>query len=815
MFRNYIRSAYRNLWAKKGFSLINVIGLSIGMACCLLIFQFVAFEYSFDRFHKNRDHLYRVLQGYGPIGDKMDQGHAFTAQALAPALQELVPELVSVTRVHSEDALVSNPSNPDKVLEENSILYVDSSFMKMFTFPIITGDPSRALSAGTALISQKASVKYFGNDRPEGQTLRVTGMVDKEFVITGVFNSVPSNSHLQFDILLPMHDLLKSEDYASEPESGWSWNNFTTFIQIHPGANVKTVEKKMTDVILQFRGAALKEQSMTAQLSTQPLSDVHLNSEVDAAGNDVMGSYKTVYFFMVIGLVTFIIALVNYINLATARAANRSREVGVRKAAGARRNQLVIQFLVESALMNTVAAVIAITLATLMIPLVNDIAETKFSVDLWLNNTFWVAFVLTILGGTLLGGLYPAFVLSSFKPALVLKGASIRSSGQLWMRKGLVITQFAASIILLSGTVIVYEQIDYMRRMDLGLDLRKVLTVRSPRILPENTDRTMAMQTFLQKLRTLPAVENPSLSSTIPGGGFNWNGAAIRRAADDPSKAIRGVATYIDTTFAQLYGLKLVAGQDFRDITLTENPDTISWPVMLNESGVKSLGFSSPIEVVDELLDIGGYRARVIGVYKDFNWSSAHQARQNIVFGATQAGQYISFRVSVGEATQVIEQVGKVYNELFPGNVFSYAFADQSFDQQYRNDQRFASLFTIAAGMAIFIACMGLFGLVAFTAQQRTKEIGMRKVLGASVSGIVGLLSKDFLKLVLAGFVLAVPVTWYGMSKWLENFAYRTEIGPGVFLVAGTLALLIALVTVSWQSFRAAVANPVDSLKNE
>lgn len=815
MFKNYIKSAYRNLLSKRGFSLINIIGLSIGMTCCLLIFQYVSFEYSFDRFHKNEQGLYRVLQGYGQLGEKMDQGQGFTAQSLAPALLEGVPEIAFATRVHTDDALVSNPAQPGKVLEESGILYVDSSFLKMFTFPLRSGNPRTVLSPGTVLISESAAQKYFGTDSPEGQNLAVTGLVEKTFTVAGVFADVPANSHLQFDVLLPMHDLLKSEDYAAEPEGGWSWNNFATYIQLHPGADLHTVRAKMTDVLMRQRGDALKQQGLAGHMDAQPLSDVHLNQEIDGVANSVPGSYRTVYFFIVIGLITFVIALVNYINLATARAANRSREVGVRKAAGARRQQLIWQFLFESALMNFSAALLSVVLASMLLPVVNDIAETTLDVDQWLSPGFWLAFVFTVGAGTLLGGLYPAFVLSSFKPATVLKGGGVRLTSHLWLRRTLVVTQFAASIVLLSGTAIVYDQINHMRRLDLGLDLGKVLTIRSPRVLPENTQRTTAMATFLQELRSIPGVDLPARSSTVPGGGFNWNGAAIRRATDDPAKAIRGVATYIDTTFAQLYGLKLVAGRDFGDITLNASADTVTWPVMVNETSVKSLGYASAADVVDEMLDIGGYSARVIGVYKDFNWSSGHQPRQNIVLGATSAGQYVSFRVAAPEASAVIERVSAVYNELFPGNVFSYSFADQSFDRQYRNDQRFAKLFTIAAAMTIFIACMGLFGLVAFTAQQRTKEIGMRKVLGATITGIVALLSRDFLKLVLIGFVVAVPLTWYGMEKWLENFAYRTEIGPGVFLAAGAVALFVALLTVSWQSIKAAIANPVESLRNE
>ena len=814
MFKNYFKVALRSLLNKKGFSLINILGLSIGMTCCLLIFQYVAFEYSFDRFHKNEKDIYRVLQSYARSGDELDRGQSFTAQALAPALAQGVPEIVEITRVHSDDAIVSSQSRPDRVFEEDRIIYADQGFMKMFTVPLVSGDGIMALTPGTALLSESAAHKYFGTANPEGQVLEVTGAVEKSYRVIGVFEDTPANSHLQFDVLLPVDDLLRGEGYATEPEGGWSWNNFSTYVQLHPEGNQATAERKMTEVYLAHRGEIIGQQGARAAVNLQPLRDVHLNSEIQGAVNIVSGSYRTVYFFLVIGLVTLVIALVNYVNLATARAVNRSREVGVRKVVGARRGQLMIQFLCESALTNIAAAIIGVVVAAALVPIVNDLAETRLSVTLWMNPGFWAAFLATLATGTVLAGLYPAFVLSSFKPVSVLKGKAGSFSGHLWLRRGLVVLQFSASIVLVAGTAIVYNQLSYMRGMDVGLELEQILTVQAPRILPEQTDRATATATFLQELRRIPAVREAAASSSLPGRGFNWNGAAIRKATDDQANAIRGVATYIDTAFASLYGLELVEGKEFADITMSTD-ENAPWTVIINETAAKTLGFASAAEAVDEALNIGGYDARVIGVYKDFNWSSAHEERQNIVFGPTRNGQQISLLLASNDYPAAISSVQAIYDRLFPGNVFRYAFADEAFDQQYRNDQRFATLFTIAAGMAIFIACLGLLGLVAFTAQQRTKEIGMRKVLGATVANIVTLLSKDFLKLVIIGFLIAVPVAWYTMNQWLENFAYRIEIGAGIFLISGMVALLIALVTVSWQSVKAALANPVNSLRNE
>lgn len=814
MFKNYLKIAFRNLRGKKGFSLINIAGLSIGLTCCLLIFQYVAFEYSFDRFHENENNVYRILQSYARSGEEMEIGHSFTAQALAPALKQGVPDIEEITRVHSDNAIISTHGRPENAFEEDGILYVDPGFLKMFTFPRISGDAASTLTSGTALLSQAAAKKYFGTADPIGQVLEVTGAVEMSFKIAGVLQDAPANSHLQFEMLLPMEDLLRSERYNAEPEEGWSWNNFSTYIQLHPEANRASAERKMTEQYLAYRGEIIKQQGARAALQLQPLKDVHLNADVLGAVDIVTGSYRTVYFFVVIGLVTLVIALVNYVNLATARAVNRSHEVGVRKVVGAHRSQLITQFLCESALTNIIAACIAIAIAAALIPVVNDLAETRLSVTMWMDAGFWTAFLATLATGTVLAGLYPAFVLSSFRPAAVLKGKSGSFAAHLWLRRGLVVLQFSASIVLVAGTAIVYNQLSFMRNMDLGLDLERILTVQAPRVLPEQVDPATATGTFLQELRRLPSVTEASASSTVPGQGFNWNGAAIRKATDDDANAIRGVATYIDTAFAALYGLEPVAGRDFADITISDD-ENAPWMVMINQTATKSLGFSSPEEAVDQALNIGGYDARIIGVYRDFNWSSAHQEQQNIVFGHTNAGRHVSLRLATNDLPAAISSIQDVYDRLFPGNVFNYAFADEAFDQQYRNDQRFAKLFCISAGMAIFIACLGLLGLVAFTAQQRTKEIGMRKVLGATVPSIVTLLSKDFLKLVALGFLLAVPVAWYTMNQWLENFAYKIEIGPQTFLLSGLVALLIALVTLSWQSIKAAMANPVNSLRNE
>ncbi len=816
MFKNYLKVAFRTLFRQKGYAFINVAGLTVGLACCLLIFQYVAFEYSFDRFHAHEPDLYRVNTALAPAGEPLGWS-ADTPHGMGPALAEEVPELLRVARLRpAPNAVVSRPDHPQQVFEEQ-VVYADPAFLEMFTFPLAEGSAATALTEpGTALLSETMARKYFGADNPIGQVLDVTGEVDGSYRVTGVFENMPANSHLQFDLLLPMADLLAGEQY-SEAETFWIWNNFVTYVQLRPGANHAAATRKMTATYDAHFPDAFREQGLVPRVLAQPLRDIHLNADVGGPEREatiVLGSYRTVSFFTVIGLVTLIIALVNYVNLATARALERAREVGVRKAVGARRMQLATQFLFESALTNAVAAVLAVALAVALTPLVNTLAETSLTAASWSDPAFWGAFAATFGIGTLLAGGYPAFVLSSFQPSAVLKGKGGSAGGQLWLRRGLVVFQFAASVVLIVGTAVVYDQLTYMRQLDLGLDLEQVLTVRSPRVLPEGAEAETAVNTFAEELRRLPAVRQVATSATLPGGGFDWNGVSVWKAEDDPTSAARGVVTFIDTSFAALYGMEVVAGT-MEALLLPPDSTEKAWTLMPNETAVAALGFASPAEAVGRSIRVGGNDALIVGVFRDANWSSAHEVRKNIFFGRTAGGRYLSLQVGTDDLPGTIDAIQAAYTRLFPGNVFQYAFADEAFDQQYRNDERFATLFTLFAALAILIACLGLFGLAAFTAQQRRKEIGVRKVLGASATSIVSLLSKDYAVLVLGAFGLAVPIVLFLMRRWLESFAYHVTLGPMIFLLSGVLVLGIALLTVSTQALRAAASDPVKALRYE
>ena len=814
LLANYVTTARRALLRHPAYSFLNIAGLTLGLVSCLLIFQYVAFEFSFDRFNEHAGDIYRVTQTSARGGEDPST-NALTGFALGPAVEEAIPEVAEAVRIHPQygTAVLGVVDRPDRVFEEEHILYADASFLDVFSYPLVEGDPGAALNEpGTILLSQSTARKYFGDRDPIGQMMTLIGWIEGSFRVNGVFEDVPSNSHLRFDVLVPMIDLLQNSQY-SDPTTGWNWQNFFTYVRLHPNADRSAVNAKLTDVLMQHQGENYRQNGITAHMQTQPLAEIRLDDSV-ISPNIATGNRRTVYFFTLIGLITLSIALVNYVNLATARALDRAREVGIRKSIGAQRRQLVTQFVFESGLTNLAALLLAIALTALLRPGVNALLGTELPASLWASGGFWGVVLLVWATGTLLAGLYPAFILSSFKPSHVLKGKSGSSGSRARLRQGLVVLQFAASVSLVAGTAIVYAQLSYMRQLDLGLDLEQVLTVPAPRALPEGMAREQAVATFLAEMRRVPGVLGTASSATVPGGGFQWYTSGIRQADADPTTGVDGVVTRIDTSFVTLYGLELIAGAGFAHVS-EPSPEGGPMPVIITETARKSVGFETPQAALDRILTLGGSDARVVGVFEDVNWSSAHQARENIAFGLTRAGAVLSVKMSTANLTQTIRAIEEVYTKLFPGNPFNYAFADQAFDRQYAEDRRFAALFTIFAGLAIAIACLGLFGLASYTAQQRRKEIGVRKVLGASAATIVGLLTRDFVALVGIAFVIAIPIAYLAMQRWLDDFAYRIDVGPGPFVLTGLLVLTFTLLTVGYQSVRAALSDPATTLRYE
>jgi putative ABC transport system permease protein len=813
MFRNYVTIAFRNLVKRRFFSSLNILGLSIGMAACLLIFQYVVFEYSFDRFNVHRENLYRVNMTTKQNGVTRDN-EIYTYYGMGPAIAEQVPEVEAYARVHPNWSagtfVFRDARGQEQAIKAEGVYFVDPSFLSLFTYPLVQGDITSALKEPrTMLLSEAMAQKFFGDQDPVGRQLDLVAWTDGNYRITGVFKDVPENSHFQFDFLIPIRDILE-DDHGQYQGGGWNWTNFHTYVQLKPGTDLPAVASKFEQIVTENKLENFERRNISAEIELQSLLDIHLYTSIPTT-DVVQGSYKTVYFFTIIAVFILIIAWVNYINLSTARAVERAKEVGVRKAAGAKRQQLVWQFLLEAILMNGVALLLAIGLTWLLLPYLNQLAGVAISNDTWRDPRFWAAF-LAILGvGAGLSTLYPAYILSGFEPTTVLKGQLKALTSRVSLRKVLVVFQFAASMALLTGTYIVYSQVDYMRKLDLGIDLEQVMIVRRPPILQEGANFSEMKQTFEQELMKFPVIAEVAASTAIPGDGYTL-GTSFRKGSAQPSESKMCKVEWIDYDFIDTYGISVLAGRNFGP---TFTADTAG--VLINETAALTLGFDTPSEAVGQSVNIGGGNNlhQVVGLTKDFNWMSVAQPTDPLLFLLTKTGRNFSIRLKSETLTKTIDTIRQVYDHVFPGNPFDFFFLDAYFDQQYRADQRFGTLFGAFALLAILVACLGLVGLAAYTASQRTKEIGVRKVLGASLATIVRLLISDFAKLVLLALVVTIPLAYFGAKYWLTNFASRIDLNVWLFLIPGAIVFTFALLAVSYHTTRISMTDPVKSLRYE
>lgn len=817
MGKNYLKIALRNLWKHKRFSAINIAGLSIGMAACLLILQYVSFKLSFDQFNQHVNDVYRVVNDRYQHG-KLIQHGTITYSGVGRAMKDDFEEVVLNTRVEPSGEKVIRSG--DKKLVAKDILYVENSFFSLFNYPLAAGDMRSIFKEPyTVLLSETLARKLFdvkdgGFERLIGKTLVVQNDT-VPYRIQGVFKDVPENSHLVFELLISYQSLI-SGGWA-EADYNFTESDFWHYVLLKPGADYKALNAKMDAFSRRhFQGSKVSGSDETFYL--QPLSKVHLYSDVEYEIGKT-GSATVVWGLLVIALFIITIAWVNYINLATARSTDRAREVGVRKVLGGIRRQLIIQFLTESVIVN----LISLGLSFLLVFVVQGSFNRLLRQELSLSYLFTrgssgygvpVAFVLITITGMFGSGFYPAFVLSSFKPIAVLKGKLNVAGKGLFLRKALVIGQFSITVALIIGSVVVIEQLRYMNQKELGFGMDQLLVIKPPLLTEWDSTFIRRTDAFKEALKQINGVKGAATSWSVPGGdiGRSFN---VRRVGAALSENFTTRHTGIDYDFIPVYGIKLLAGRNFSPTD--HNPDFGKLrKIIINRSACQLLGFASPEAAIGNSIMRGQKQWDVTGVVADYHQKSLRYPLEPIIFmPAYSNNSSISVKMDPANIPYTIGAIRQTYNAFFPGNLFDYFFLDDRFNQQYENERLFSKVFGIFASLAIFIACLGLLGLAMFSTVQRTKEIGVRKVLGASVSSILLLLSKDFVKLVLVATIIAFPLAWWVMNQWLQDFSYRIHLNGWMFVLAGAMALLVALAAVSFQTIRAAMANPVKSLRTE
>ncbi len=810
MFKNHFKIAWRNLSRNRSHSLINLLGLAIGIACCLLIVIWVADELSYDKWNAKADRIYRMTADINFAGSHKQ--YAVTPAPLAEALMTDFPEVETAVRFRNYGgSLVKR--EVQNFIEEN-VIHCDSTVFDVFSLNLIKGNAKTALAApNTLVISETVASKYFPNDDPIGKNLTFDNKT--EYVITGVMQDMSQNSHFYFDFLVSLTG-------GREATNGiWASNNFHTYYVLREGTNVASFEAKVFPHLLEKYISPFIEQALgqsyeeiaTAtgafiKYNYQPLTDIHLTSNltVELSPN---GSIQYVWIFSAAALFILLIACVNFMNLSTARSSIRAKEIGVRKVLGSMRSNLVNQFLVESVLMAGLAFLVGILLAQFALPYYNNLADKQLTLP-FASIPFWSISLLSMLGVGLLAGSYPAFYLSAFKPIKTLSGKLLEKGGNLSLRNGLVVFQFLIAVLLIIGTLVINRQMDFIQNKKMGFERDQLLILNNAYPLGDK------VFTFKKELLNNPQITQATVSGYLPIPSYRSDSPMCKSQEMRDDNCMQTQMWQVDEDYISTLGMELVAGRNFSPDMLTD-----SNAVIINETAVKMLGLENPIgyQLYGDNNGVSGPdnlpSKTIIGVVKDFHFESLRQNIGAVSLFLNPSASKVVLKVNTNDLPTLITNIERNWKDFAAGQPFSYRFMDESFDQVYRSETRIGRLFTIFSGLSILIACLGLFGLAAFATERRTKEIGIRKVLGASTTGLVALLSKDFLKLVVVSLIIATPIAWYMMNNWLQDFAYSTTIDWSIFAVASIGAIAIAFLTVSFQSIKAALANPVTSLKAE
>ncbi len=812
MIRNYLLISLRGLRKNRTFSFLNILGLSIGMAACLLILQYVSFERSYDQFHSKRDRIYRVDMQTFQKGEY--KGRApWSGYQFGPTILDLAPGVETFVRTHQYygGCIVTYEGLSEvqrQYFEEDvALMFADQSFLDVFDFDVRSGNPATMLTEPNTIVLTEAMVqKYLPQaSDPVGETIRLDGnWAPGSYKVTGVLENTPGNSHLSFDFLISSKGLIENAQYADD--DGWGWLNFVTYVLLEE----KTSIGQVTDVTRDIYNDRNRERFESANINTEvaytPLDDIHLRDKVDSASGV---SEQTLFFFVIIAAFIIAIAWLNYINLATAQAMKRAKEVGIRKVVGARKRQLVAQFLMEALLLNLLALSVAFGLAILALPVLGDVLERQLLFGQGIPVSSWISFGFIFFAGTLLSGFYPSMVLSNFRPSVVIKGVGRTAGKRFGLRQVLVVVQLVIGVFLISGTMTVYRQLQFMRTRDLGMNVDRVVAIRGPQIVDDQEDFESKMRTFLDEMKSQASINAVSSSDAIPGGDYNWSTNMVREGQDEAERQPVKVM-WVDDNFLNTYEMDLIAGR-FHDDNIQGDENL----VVVNETLIEKFNFSSAESALNQKLQVGTNDFRIIGVLKDYHWYAPRQPKEAILLNYTRYGSNISLRMVSQDAQSAMAIVEAAFQKIFPGNPFQYYFMDDFFDRQYKEDQRFGLIFSAFSVVAIVIACLGLFGLASFTLSLRVKEIGIRKVLGASVQSILRLIFKDYLRLVLIAGVLALPAVYYAINQWLQTFASHISITADLLLLPVLLLLLVAMMSISFRSLQSAMSNPVNSLKDE
>ncbi|WOK07541.1 ABC transporter permease [Imperialibacter roseus] len=808
MLENYLKVAWRSMLRQKMYSAVKVGGFAIGIAACVLISLFIRDELSYDLQYPDNERIYRVIGEYNETG--IPDRQSFLQPPLAKALKEDFPEVEEAGRFLSSNLFGAGSSEVRPVgraqnTYEEGFIFADPEFFQILGLPLIFGDPASVLTEpNTLLISKSKAEKYFPGENPVGKAIILNNNTGNPYKIDGVFEDFPKNSHLQYDFIRTLRGI----EFRKGEQNSWGSNNYHTYIKIRPGSDASSLESKLPTIVDKYILPAMKAGGLTNAeeeagrigFKLQPLADIHLRSG-DIKDRLSHGDIRFVWIFGAVAAFVLLLAAINFINLSTAKSANRAKEVGLRKTLGSQSGSLISQFLTESLLFSFFSFVIGAFLATVLLPYFNELSGKALTMP-WADWEFVPLLLAAAVVVGLLAGIYPAFYLSAFKPAAVLKGSVSRGTRSSHLRSGLVIFQFATSIVLIAGTFIIYRQMEFILNQKIGFDKEQVLLIQGSNSLGDDA------ATFKNELLRLPDVKSATVSDYLPVSGTKRNSNGFyEEGKTSEGEAVYGQIWRVDADYVRTMGMKMAEGRDFFDQMPSE-----SQSVIINQTMAKQFGFDEPL---GERITNGGGTWNVVGVLEDFHYESMKEEIQPLCLVLGNSPQTIAVKVTSSDMASTTKAVTALWDEFVPQQPIRYSFLDESYARMYDDLQRTGSVFTTFAILAILVACLGLFGLSAFVVEQRGKEISIRKVLGAGLGSIFRLVSVDFLKLVVVAFIIATPISWYFMERWLEDYIYRIDITWDVFALAGFLSVAIALITISSESIKAAFINPVKKLRSE